>query len=192
MEITETNEVEVANKVNVGWTEGLGPNGSNPKTPRDSGFSLFAFDEEWKIPTVENRIKAQFEQKVRGDHLKAIKLAESLDPATAEQMRDEWKKAFSDGLYNWEDSISDPKNFISQWKATVKGAIYLMYLLLRRCHPDMTEKRATEICVDNPKDWMTAYCWALGVPVPPKVEDLAPRQDSKNAQAPKSGATTEG
>lgn len=193
MEVTDTKEVPIAN---VGWTEALGEHASNPDEPRKVGNTLHTFgplpglpkpaEREWTVSDIEKRIKAQFEMKVRSDALKATKAVDLLDVDEADNMRRVFNKDYGDGLYNWEDSITDPKNYITQKRASVVGALYLMYLLLRRCHPDMTEQLAKAICVENPRDWMRVYCWALGVPVPKRIEELA-EGEPKNRPAPQKG-----
>jgi len=73
--------------------------------------------------------------------------------------------ARSAGSYNWNGDI---------WRAAmsdIPGSHQLFFLLLRRCHPDMTEFLAMQIMKDKPKDVAQAVKWAMG-----------------NEQAPESGA----
>ncbi len=44
----------------------------------------------------------------------------------------------------------------------MKGARYLFFLLLRRCHPDMTEGMANQIADGNPEEFLASIGWALG------------------------------
>jgi hypothetical protein len=74
----------------------------------------------------------------------------------AQAMRTSYLSARAAGNYNWQGSA---------WRAAVTdipGARYLLFLLLRRCHPTMTPDKAEQIFKGNPSECTAAINWALG------------------------------
>lgn len=150
------------NNPEVGWTEALGEHATNPPQPRRSGDTVFALDEEWKVSTVENRIRAQFEQEcVRKAKLLIQEAMQEGDWDEADRLRGVLLAERGAGYYSWHNNKLMGKH-IRAARLDWYGTVYLFYLLLRRCHPDMTLEKATEIMDECPKDCGAAISWALG------------------------------
>ncbi len=152
---------------NAGWTETLGSEASSPPAPRTSGDQLFALGEWWTVSSCENRIKAQVEQWVRRNAKRAI--AEEGNPEEANALRSAYMADYGSGHYNWDG------RHVRSARGDLPGLRYLLFLLLKRCHPDMTEAKAEAIFRDNPQGCGAAIGWALG-----------------NASAPSETKTTDG
>ena len=196
----------------IGWTEALGPHADNPPAPRASGESIYVVRcpscddfrdpqvqdetgkfpssqcscgadrvvERYKVPDDEQGIKAQFEQWVRDGAQQAIQeTMMSGDLEEADRLRDKYMSQRRE--YTWDGK------HCRAMRASWTGIIYLAYLLLRRCHPQMTEERASKIVHANPKGWGMVWAWAQG-----NWEALA-RQKARAAQAraAKNGRQTE-
>ncbi len=143
----------------------LGEHTDSPPEPR-RGDLVVALGKEWFVSPLEQRIKGQFERWLCGNAVKAIADAEEDGlHEEAQRMRVQYMNARSAGSYSWNGDI---------WRAAmsdIPGSHQLFYLLLKRCHPDMTEFQAMAIMRDKPKDAAQAVKWAMG-----------------NEQAPESGA----
>ncbi len=144
---------------------------------------------EWPASAAEYRITAQFEEEIRRRARAAYQDTERSDPVEAAAMRREYSKDFSAGSYNWEDRRDGSTNHVREALGKPWGAMYLMFLLLRRAAPKnqdgtstMTEELARSIWDANFDDAMLAFMWALGIVGNPK----APATDSGV------GATTSG
>lgn len=148
----------------MGWIETLGEHASNPDQPRKTGEAIFALGQEWTVSEVENRIKAQFEQWVRqGAKQAAVEIGREDGPEAERLALDAYMTARAARKYQWDgqavrDALSD-----------VPGSQYLLYLCLRRCHPDMTEELARSIFLDAASQVGRALGWALGNLQPPKT-----------------------
>lgn len=138
-----------------GWTEVLGAEATNPPDPSTSGEIIHAFGKEWKISADENRIKAQFEQKIRSEALKAIEDC-SDNPETYDRMMAAYVAERAAGHYNWDGRRC------RNARGDVPGLTYLLYLLLRRCQPDVTEAQAAAIFQKHIRQAVQAIAWALG------------------------------
>jgi hypothetical protein len=167
---------------NTGWTEALGEHASNPAQPRTSGDTVHALGQTWRVASCENRLKAQFEQWVRANTKKQIAEVERTSPEEANEFRSTYLRDLGAGHYNWDGRA------IRQALRDIPGLTYLFFLLLRRCHPRITEAKAQEIMVAAAQDCGLAIAWALGnsktptrtatngvvVPEDPDVESAQP------------------
>lgn len=145
-----------------GFTEALGSAASNPSTPRSSGEDLWALDRWWKVSSCENRIKAQFEQYVRRGAKESIKDATAEgDLEEASQLRSSYQLDLSAGEYSWQDSMKMGKA-VRKSLIGIAGTSHLLYLLLRRCHPEITETIAFDIYQKHIADVVEAIKWSLG------------------------------
>jgi len=141
---------------NAGWTEALGEQGTNPAQPRASGDMIHALGQTWRVSSCENRIKAQFEQWVRSNAKKQIAEIERTAPEEANEFRSTYLRDLGAGHYNWDGRA------IRQAIRDIPGLTYLFFLLLRRCHPRITEAKAQEIMAAAAADSGLAIAWALG------------------------------
>ena len=151
-----------------GYTEVLGEHATNPPTPRTSGETIFALGQEWTASSVEARIRAQFEQWVRRGAKLAIGEAEAEDgPEEAERQRSAYQAARGAGHYNW-----DGRNCRSA-RGDLPGLRHLLFLVLRRCHPEITEAQAEAIFKEKPADCILTLKWAVGNSTPPAAPQTA-------------------
>lgn len=142
---------------NIGWTEALGEHASNPATPRTSGDVFFALGKQWTLSSCENRIKAQFEQWVRVNAKRALGLMErEFSPEEASLMRSTYIADLASGHYNWDG------RHVRSARGDMPGLIYLTFLLLRRCHPEVTEDQIRAMFLEDAKNVGMALAWALG------------------------------
>lgn len=146
--------VEERREPNVGWTEALGEHAGNPKEPRSGGGCLFALGKQWTVASDEARIKAQFEQAVRARALQAC-----FNEPNEERQRRMLSAYLGDlggGAYNWDGAHCR--------KATedLPGMHLLLYLLLRRCHQEVTEQDVAWMFDDSTTACAESIRWALG------------------------------
>lgn len=176
--------------MNPGRTEVLGQHVTNPSTPSAGGTSIATgwcgrcktcysindvakscgkcngavIDKEWPVSVLEDRITAQFEQEVRRRGRLAYQDAMRVDPIEGAEMRSQYMADFRDGKYNWDDQGANIVNHVRSSRAATWGAMYLIYLMLKRCDQSMTEETARDIWLANPDDTMQTYLWAMNVP----------------------------
>jgi hypothetical protein len=142
---------------NLGYTEALGEYGSNPTTPRTNGDTLLALGREWTVSSLEMRIQAQFEKWCRTNAKKAITEADMEDgPEEAGAMRSAYAAALGAGHYNWDG------RYCRSARGDLPGIRYLLYLLIKRCHPEVTEDQIETMFQENPRGCGMAIRWALG------------------------------
>lgn len=142
---------------NLGWSESLGEHGTNPPNPRTNGDTLIALGREWTVSSLENRLKAQFEKWCRTNAKKAISEADMEDgPEEAGAMRSAYAAALGAGHYNWDG------RYCRSARGDLPGIRYLLYLLIRRCHPEVTEEQVEAMFQENPRGCGMALRWALG------------------------------
>lgn len=153
----------------IGWSEGLGGEATNPIHPRTTGEKLFIDDEEYTVPTCENGIKAQFEDWVRGNTLREIARIDRTDSEEADRMRSAYNGDVGAGYYTWDGK------HVRRARLDWPGYMHLLYLLLRRCHPNITKEKVGELMEKAPRDCGHCISWALG-----------------NARRPKEGAEGNG
>jgi hypothetical protein len=162
---------------NIGWTEALGAHAGNPPEPRTSGDTIYALGREWTISPLENRICAQFEQMVRKRAKLAIQEAERDDgPEEANAMRSAYAADLGGGHYNWDGRYC--RSARGDWP----GLRYLIFLLLRRCHPDVTEDQVGRMLKEDARGCGLALAWALGR-MGQESQGTSPGQ-GPNSQAP--------
>lgn len=158
-----------------GWTEALGEHAGNPPTPRTSGETISALGQDWTCSSCEQRIKAQFEQRIRARAFQAAVETEDLGgPEEGAKARSAYLADRAAGHYNWDG------RYVRGALNDVPGVNYLLFLLLRRCHPDVTEAQAAAIFRDNPAGASLVIRWALGNSAAPY--EAGPK--AKGAKAP--------
>lgn len=167
-----------AEEPNIGWTEALGEHATNPRKPRETGETITALGKKWRVSKCENRIKAQFEQWLRGNAEDAIDEVETRNPDRARQMRSNYLADRAAGRYNWNGSA------VRESLADYSGLSYLLYLLLRRCHPEMTPAMAMKIFNESEGSASVAMGWAMGNPRSSGDADKD-RQETSSPDAPK-------
>lgn len=163
---------------NVGWTEALLQWAH--KYPKDgSAFWTILYtdeegqEQELRVSTMENRLKAQVEQMVRRGAQSAIRSMEQIDRQEADAMRGVYMDEFGLGYYNWcETGIDADKNRVNRFMATIPGHLSIMTLLIKRCDEKFTQQRLEALLPKiNPAEFLLAYRWALGnLPPPPNQE----------------------
>jgi hypothetical protein len=163
---------------NIGYAEATGEYASNPPTPATALDVVFALGESWQVSGMEQRIKAQFEQHVRRDALQGVQESMELtnNPELARKMLSSYNAERAAGAYNWDGSACRAA------RMELDGLRHLFYLLLRRCHPDITEETATAVFDEAPKRAVEAIGWAQGNPRTPETP-LPPGRNSKNGRA---------
>lgn len=148
---------EQSSEPNIGWTEALGGAADNPVAPRQTGETFSALGKEWKVSSCENRIKAQFEQWVRRNARKDIEEIESEEgPEAGNQLRSVFLADRGAGHYNWDG------RHIRSARGDLPGLRQLLFLLLKRCQPDVTEQIVESLFRENPRGCGFAIRWALG------------------------------
>jgi hypothetical protein len=144
----------------LGYSEVLGGHATNPTTPRMVGESVDALGRTWTVASDEGRIKAQFEQFLRQEARKAAEEAlRDGDVRGAQRLDAAYIAGRAAGDYNWGGRAW--LQFISGGSNLV-GLMYLFYLMLRRCHPDITEETAALIFKEQPRRVSEIIRWALG------------------------------
>lgn len=151
-----------ADLTNRGYTEALGEHATNPEQPRTSGETILALGQEWTVSSCENRIKAQFEQWVR-TNAKRIFLDEE-NPEEQRKMREAYVSCMASGYFNWDGKSVREALF------DVPGMRYMLYLLLGRCHKDITEETCFKIMREAGEQVGIAIGWAMGNLASPKKE----------------------
>jgi hypothetical protein len=141
----------------IGWTEILGEHATNPPHPRTTGETLFALGREWKVSAFENRLRAQFEQWLRRQAKLAIRYAEEdEDPEEAAKMRSAYIADLGAGHYTFDGRHSRSA------RGDLPGLRQMLFLALRRCHPDITEQQVERMFRENARDCGLALRWSLG------------------------------
>jgi hypothetical protein len=167
------------NSPEVGHKEALGEHANFPEQPKQTGETVHALGKVWRVSDDENRIKAHFEQWVQDAALKVIaEVLESGQIDEAARMRSTYLGDRGAGKYTWDGE------HCRSARSDLPGLRYLFYLLLKRCHPDMTEKRAYRIQRANPEACGMAISWALGNWEARDLTDEEPGQKPKTTQEP--------
>lgn len=157
MEVKETGSTRVnTNGAENGWNEVLGASAGNPQQPRTTGYSFTSLEREWTVASCEARIKAQYEEGCQRWARESYKKVEQADMEEAAAMRSEYIADYGAGRYTWDG------RYCLKSRTTMKGAHYLFFLLLRRCHPDVTEQTAKQVAEGNPEEFLMSIGWALG------------------------------
>jgi hypothetical protein len=158
-------------------SERLGAQANNPKTEGVAETILISLGQEWKVSYLEQRLKAQFEKWLNRNAILAILECEQLATDVegdekllfmreASRLRETYSNARSAGAYHWMGEICRKALF------DVPGTVQMLYLLLSRCHSDMTQEKAHEIFLANRGAANDAVWWALG-------KEFAPPQNEK-------------
>jgi hypothetical protein len=166
-----------------GWSEALGEHATNPSTPRTTGEVLYALGREWTVSSLEARIKAQFENWVRARAKQVI--AEEGNPEEQEALRGAYMAARSAGHYDWDG------RYCRNARADVPGLRHLLFLLLRRCQPEVTQEEVVQMFRECPKDCGMVIGWAAGNSLPPNVNvggnKTAPKESPTQQTVPRKG-----
>lgn len=143
----------------MGWADALGAEVSNPPEARTEGRKLFEPDgTTYIVSPCENRIKGQFETWVQNNALKAIAQVEATgDPERADRMWSSYTGDCGSGQYTW-----DGKHVRNARFASLPGFRQLLYLLMKRCKPDITEDKVAELISKYPRQCGELMRWALG------------------------------
>lgn len=165
-----------------GWAESLGAEAANPAQPKPTGEVVWALGREWRLSTMENRLKAQFEQWVRSRAVAAINdIEQEQGPEVAASFRSSYLSDRGAGHYNWDG------RHCRSARTDVPGICHMLYLMLRRCHPDVTPEQAEAIFRENSAGVALAFRWALGNPSQPTgtpAPHLVGEQTGAPAQQP--------
>lgn len=158
----------------MGYTEVLGHHASPENGPPCTvGMPVFVKDKEGKekkyyVGSLVQAIKAQFEQWVRENALRAIREIEEIDPSSAGEMRESFLNGMSCGKYSWKDEVLSgvQENIVSgsAIKSAIKetrGMTYLTFLLMRRCHPKITLSEVVGFMQSETRQLATAVKWAM-------------------------------
>ena len=141
----------------LGWKDVLGEHASNPSQPRASGEKIQALGKTFTVSSCEHRIKAQFEEKIQADALRtALAVEDMAGPEAGAKALGRYIADRAAGHYNWDG------RFVRGALDDVPGVRYLLFLLLRRCHKNLTEAQADAVFKDNPTGCTVAIRWALG------------------------------
>lgn len=156
-------------EANVGYTEALGEHASNPATPGNAADVVFALGQEFRVSGMEQRIKAQFEQCIRRNALQGINEASELlqNPELSRRQLAAYNAERAAGAYNWDGSACRAARF------ELEGLRTLFHLLLKRCHPDISEETSAAIFDEKPRECVAAIAWAQGNPREPEQEATA-------------------
>lgn len=156
---------------NIGYSEALGEHAANPAAPSEVAADVVhALGHEWKVAPMEQRIKAQFEQKVRREAVAAIDEVEAEgNPERSRKMMAAYISERSAGAYNWDGSACRAA------RGELTGLYHLFYLLLRRAGSvaDGDEATAVEVFKANPTRAVQAIHWAVGNEVQPAKKPVS-------------------
>jgi hypothetical protein len=140
-----------------GVVEALGEDASFPAEPRTVGGAVWSLNHAWTVADDEMRVKAAMEQWVRAGACRAAYDAQMRgDLGSAEALRSVYNADFGAGRYNWGGK------YIAEAIQSGTGMLHFFYLLLLRCHPNITAKVAAAIWKGNPDGSIAAVEWALG------------------------------
>lgn len=169
------------NSDHLGFSEALGAAASNPPDPRQAGYALeVAGFPERTVATCEQGIKAQFEQYVRKRARAAATDAEQAgDWFEASRLRALYTHEFALGWYSWTE---DGRNVLA-FRNTGAGNSYLLYLLIRRCDPRVSQEDVDRMFYTDIPECQRALEWALGNSPPP------PRKTTAGASQPTTTTT---
>lgn len=165
----------------IGWADALGPDVENPPTARTHGRQLFEPDgTTHTVASCEQRIKGQFELWVQNNALKSIaQVEETGDLDNADKLRSAYTGDSGAGHYTWDGKYVRRARFES-----LPGMRHLLYLLMHRCDPKITEDKVGELMMKHPKQCGELIRWALGnSPSPEKAGVQNGTADSSNLSA---------
>ena len=133
------------------------------------GEQVIALGRTWTLSSLEQRLKAQFELWVRRNALLAIADAEQAgDLEEAGQLRSTYMGDRGAGYYTWDGK------HCRKARSDLPGVRYLLFLLLRRCHPDVTEEQAAAVFKADPQGVAQAMARAQGNSATPVTDAQAP------------------
>lgn len=176
----------------MGRKEVLGEHCTNPEQERKSGFPLKALGEykvvdgeritvkepeDFTVSSCEGRIQGQYEDWVQKNAIALIDKHKGTP--FGDKLRRDFAKDYSAGKYFWPDnwSIYNSGEHVRAAMDDAPGTIELLYLLLKRCHKDMTREKAARIFRSNQEGCSVAMNWAMGNP-----NSSAPNQEANGAE----------
>lgn len=110
---------------------------------------------KYKVSSLEQGIKAKFEQRVRDGALLAVQEVRlSGNFEEADRMLDVY-------MANRHEYTWDGKH-VRAARGTWTGIHYLAYLLLHRCNDKITEDTARKLVMANPRGFAVVWKWAQG------------------------------
>lgn len=158
----------------VGFTEALGEHATYPTIPSSSGETLYVLEcrqcsgvgcdvcgstgkQKWKVSADETRIKASFEMWVRTNARTCITEADQYQlPQEASEMRKAYAADFAAGKYTWDGEHA------AAARNTDAGMKQLLYLMILRCHPNITPEQVDDMFVEDVVACVSAVLWSLG------------------------------
>lgn len=165
---------------NLGWTEVLGSAATSPAEPRGAGYPLSALGQTWTVSSLELGLKAQFEQWVRGNALRNLRLLEQdATPEEANALRSTYLGDLAAGLFNFDG------RHCRTARGDLAGLQQLFLLVLKRCHPQVTIEQVGQMFHEDAFACGTALAWALGnsrTPAPRTETGATPNSSVEQAQ----------
>lgn len=150
----------------IGWADALGEHGTNPPDPIEGIEQIYGLGQWWQVPAWEQRLKAQFEKWVK--HNARLTIQEAQDDGDfeeADNLRSTYQGDSGAGHYKWEGKACRSA------RKDLLGLVYMMFLLIRRCHKDVTEAQVEALFKENPREFGRILAWAhLGNSQPPTEE----------------------
>lgn len=139
----------------AGYDEVFGEYTDNPETPKAGGEVISALGRVWTVSHVEQRLKGQFERWLKR---RALLETEAICAEVPEEIGMKYRAVYAQeravGQFKWGSAYAqaaiNANDGFAQW----------LYILLRRCHPDITEEKAAAIIQDNPTGVGDAMLWA--------------------------------
>ncbi len=153
----------VEGNMELSVAEKLGASIENPPQNGAAETVVVSRGKDYRVSYLEQRIKAQVEQWLVRNAVQSIVDCEAMATkddltfaAEADKQRQIFAKNRSTGKYKWMGQ------FCREALTDVPGTVYFVYLLLSRCHKDITEEEAYQAYMGNRKDFNEAIFWALG------------------------------
>lgn len=134
----------------VGWSDALGANIANPPVGSPVGEAIPFEGAVYLASPVNQSIRGQFEQYVRRNALEAIAEVQGMvHPDEAKKWMSCYIEDRAAGAYSWGDkNLNDTGqngSAIRKALGDIPGTQYLFFLVLKACHPDMTQEKALKI-----------------------------------------------
>lgn len=153
------NQAPEPNPIENSWADALGQEVDNPPQARVHGRQLIEPNgRTYTVASCENRIKGQFELWVQNNALRGIAQVEATgNVERADKMMSAYTGDWGAGHYFWDGKYVRRARFES-----LPGVNHLIYLLMVRCHPEITEEEVVELVRKYPRQCGELLRWALG------------------------------
>lgn len=177
-----------------GWSAALGSEAGFPEQDRTGDiYQIIYTDEDTKqevsvpVSTDEGRIKAAYEDWVRGNALREINNVEqTMGVEAAEQFRESFIQ--NPRAYTWEGRA------VRKTLNDVPGTVHLLYLLMLRCSQRVTVEQARWLLVNHSQKVRPALDWAVGkinaYLKGGRIQAGANGSTAKRQQPPRGGSST--